>query len=91
MIYLDNAATTKICEKAVKAMEPYLKEEYGNPSGIYSIGRKTREQVEKVKMDKLTNTLTCKPEIFFYFRGTESDELGFGQRRILGNHIITSK
>ena len=31
MIYLDNAATTKICEKAVKAMEPYLKEEYGNP------------------------------------------------------------
>lgn len=34
MIYLDNAATTKICEKAVKAMEPYLKEEYGNPSGI---------------------------------------------------------
>ena len=48
MIYLDNAATTKICEKAVKAMEPYLKEEYGNPSGIYSIGRKTREQVEKV-------------------------------------------
>ena len=49
MIYLDNAATTKICEKAVKAMEPYLKEEYGNPSGIYSIGRKTREQVEKVR------------------------------------------
>lgn len=47
MIYLDNAATTKICEKAVKAMEPYLKEEYGNPSGIYSIGRKTRSRLKR--------------------------------------------
>ena len=70
MIYLDNAATTKICEKAVKAMEPYLKEEYGNPSGIYSIGRKTREQVEKVRKH------------FFYFRGNRVGQLGFGQRCI---------
>ena len=34
MIYLDNAATTRISEKAVAAMEPYLNERYGNPSGI---------------------------------------------------------
>ena len=82
MIYLDNAATTKICEKAVKAMEPYLKEEYGNPSGIYSIGRKTREQVEKVRWI-IAKSLNCKPEnIFFYFRGNRVGQLGFGQRRI---------
>ena len=74
MIYLDNAATTKICEKAVKAMEPYLKEEYGNPSGIYSIGRKTREQVEKVRWTIAKS--------FFYFRGNRVGQLGFGQRRI---------
>ena len=71
MIYLDNAATTKICEKAVKAMEPYLKEEYGNPSGIYSIGRKTREQVEKVRWT------TANLKIFFLLQGEPSRTIGF--------------
>lgn len=91
MIYLDNAATTKICEKAVKAMEPYLKEEYGNPSGIYSIGRKTREQVEKVRWI-IAKSLNCKPEnIFFTSGGTESDNWVLDNGAYLGNHIITSK
>ena len=91
MIYLDNAATTKICEKAVKAMEPYLKEEYGNPSGIYSIGRKTREQVEKVRWT-IAKSLNCKPEnIFFTSGGTESDNWVLDNGAYLGNHIITSK
>ena len=85
MIYLDNAATTKICEKAVKAMEPYLKEEYGNPSGIYSIGRKTREQVEKVRWI-IAKSLNCKPEnIFFTSGGTESDNWVLDNGAYLGN------
>ena len=36
-IYVDNAATTKIEEAVVEEMLPYLKEEYGNPSSIYSL------------------------------------------------------
>lgn len=39
MIYLDNAATTKISKEAYDAMTPYLLEEYGNPSGVYSLSR----------------------------------------------------
>lgn len=39
MIYLDNGATTKICKEAAEAMEPYLNDMYGNPSGIYTLSK----------------------------------------------------
>ncbi len=57
-------------------MEPYLKEEYGNPSGIYSIGRKTREQVEKVRWT-IAKSLNCKPENIFLLQGEPSRTIGF--------------
>ena len=47
LIYLDNAATTKMAPEVVEAMMPYLTEEYGNPSAIYSIGAKNKEVISK--------------------------------------------
>ena len=41
MIYLDNAATTKISDKVFDAIMPYLKDGYGNASSIYSLGRES--------------------------------------------------
>ncbi len=91
MIYLDNAATTKICSKASAAMEPYLRSEYGNPSGIYSIGRKAKEQIEKARFN-IARALNCQPQnIFFTSGGTESDNWVLDNSAYMGNHIITSK
>ena len=39
-IYLDNAATTKVSDRVLNAMLPYLKEAYGNPSSIYTSAEK---------------------------------------------------
>ena len=45
IIYLDNAATTKVKEEVLKNMIPFFSEGYGNPSSIYSIGRSSKESL----------------------------------------------
>ena len=73
MIYLDNAATTKICDEALEAMEPYLNNMYGNPSGLYHLSKQSKEIVEKGRRI-ISEALNTKPEnIFFTSGGTESD------------------
>ena len=94
-IYLDNNATTKTDEEVVKAMMPYLSENYGNPSSIYKIGRETRKAVEESR-EKVAQILNCNPsEIYFTSGGSESDNTairGIAYSYIKkGNHIITSK
>ena len=46
MIYADNAATTKLNNKAFEAMKPYFLEEYGNPSQPYSFSRTTKKRLK---------------------------------------------
>lgn len=46
MIYADNAATTKLSEAALSAMLPYLREEYGNPSGLYAFAQRQKEVLD---------------------------------------------
>ena len=48
-IYLDNAATTKVSDNVLNAMLPYLKEEYGNPSSIYTLGRNSAIALNKAR------------------------------------------
>lgn len=43
MIYLDNAATTKMSKTAIDAMLPYMDGIYGNPSSLHSVGQKASE------------------------------------------------
>lgn len=94
-IYLDNNATTKTDEEVVKAMMPYLLENYGNPSSIYKMGRENRKAVEDSR-EKVAQILNCEPnEIYFTSGGSESDNTairGIAYRhKNKGNHIITSK
>jgi len=72
-IYLDNAATTRIDPLVLEAMLPYLGEQYGNPSSIYSLGRNMRFAIEGTRK-LVSDMLGAKPSsIFFTSGGTESN------------------
>lgn len=91
-IYLDNAATTPLDEDVLQAMLPYMREQFGNPSSIYSYGRETRLAIENARKT-VARLLQANPgEIFFTSGGTESDNMAIAAAiRDLGcRHIITS-
>ncbi|MBU0980165.1 MAG: cysteine desulfurase [Nanoarchaeota archaeon] len=95
MIYLDNAATTRMDPDVLKEMLPYLKERFGNPSSMHYMGMEAKNAVEGSRK-KIANHLNCQPEeLIFTGSGTESDNLailGFArQNKERGNHLITSK
>lgn len=72
-IYADNAATTKVSDSVFEAMLPYLKEDYGNPSSIYELARRSKRAVEEARA-KVAKALGAKEnEIYFTSCGTESD------------------
>lgn len=94
-IYFDNAATTKLDKKVLDAMLPYLKENYGNASSIYKLGREARKAIEETR-EKVAKILNCKPsEVYFTAGGSESDNTAIKgiahSYKNRGNHIITSK
>ena len=93
--YFDNAATTKVKSEVLEEMLPYLKEEYGNASSLYSIGRKAKRAIEKARR-QVAELINCNPEeIYFTSCGTESDNTAIKEiaktYRKKGKHIITSK
>lgn len=94
-IYFDNAATTKLDEEVLNEMIPYLKNNYGNASSIYKLGRESKKAVEESR-EKIAEILNCEAnEIYFTAGGSESDNTvikGIARaNRKRGNHIITSK
>jgi cysteine desulfurase len=95
-VYLDYAATTPIEPAVLKAMMPYLKEKFGNPSSVHSWGREAREAVEKARR-QVAQILDCLPEeVFFTGTTTTSDNLAIqgvaqaAKKASQGNHLITS-
>lgn len=94
MIYLDNAATTRMHPEVVHAMLPYFTEIYANPSSVHSFGKKSRVAIEKARA-LIAQTLQCASgEIYFTGSGTESDNMAvIGCAQALqhkGRHIIIS-
>ena len=93
-IYLDNNATTKIDDEVYNAMLPYLTNNYGNPSSIYSFGKEVKEQIEETRkiVAKLLNA--DKNEIVFTSCASESNVSAI-MNAINNNpnkkHIITTK
>ncbi len=95
LIYMDNAATTKVSESVFEGMIPYFRENYGNPSSIYSIGQVSKKAITDSR-EKVAKALNADPkEIFFTGSGTEADNWALRAyaegNKNKGNHIITTK
>ena len=91
-IYFDNAATTALDAEVLEAMMPYLTNNFGNPSSIYSYGRESRMAIENSRKS-VAKILHAHPaEIFFTSGGTESSNTAIcAAIRDLGcTHIISS-
>ena len=93
--YADNAATTKISEKALQAMLPCFETYYGNPSSLHTVGQEAKEVLEETRA-KVAKCLGCEPrEIYFTSGGSEADNQAirsaahFGARKGK-KHIIST-
>ena len=94
-VYLDNSATTRMDSSVLEEMIPFLSDNYGNASSVYSIGRLSKKAIEDSR-EKVANILNCRPdEIYFTSGGSESDNTAIKgiarANREKGKHIITSK
>lgn len=94
MIYLDNAATTPMDSEVLESMLPFMREQYGNPSAIYSMGSSAKKAVNQAKR-RIAAILNAKQEeIFFTAGGTEADnwalKMVMETYRYKGRHLITT-
>lgn len=77
MIYLDNAATTRIHPQVLETMMPYLTEQYGNAGSLYKFGRQSADAVAKARK-QVADLIGAEPEnIIFTSGGSEANNLVF--------------
>ncbi len=93
-VYLDNAATTKIDDRVLEAMLPFLKEDFGNPTSLHGWGEKAKTAIEEARVS-VAALIGAEPrEIIFTSSGSEANSLAIkGSIKPLlriGNHVITS-
>jgi cysteine desulfurase len=94
-IYFDHAATTPLCDEAFAAMQPYLRENYGNPSSLHHMGKAAQYALE-VARTQMAALLNARPaEVLFTSGATEGSNHALKgaawHRRERGRHIIVSK
>ena len=93
-IYLDNAATTRVCPEAAEIAVGVMTEDYGNPGSTHALGRQARTVLDRARR-QVAAPLGCKDgEIVFTSGGTESDNWairsGAEAQKRFGRHIISS-
>ena len=93
-IYMDHSATSPVSEQALEAMLPWFREEFGNPSAIYSYGQTGKNILEDCRKRMAACLGALQTEIFFTSGGTESDNWvirgACRARGGRGRHIIAS-
>ena len=95
LIYMDNAATTRVEPEVLNEMLPYFSEEYGNPSSAYSFSGRIAKKVAAAR-ESIAGAIGAKDtEVFFTAGGSESDNWAIkgvaDALKVKGNHIITTK
>ena len=93
-IYFDNNATTRIDDEVLNSMMPYLKEQYGNPSSIYSFGANVKEKIKKARQNVARLLNADVDEIVFTSGASESNTTAI-MNAVRNNpgkkHIITTR
>jgi cysteine desulfurase len=93
-VYLDNNSTTPVDPRVAAAMEPYVKEVFGNPSNIHSFGRECAETVAAAREQVAAFLGASHEEIFFTGGGSEADNWAIKgtacARADQGKHVICS-
>ncbi len=75
MIYLDNAATTRVASQVFEAMTPFLQDDFGNPSSIYSLAGRSAAAIQSAR-ESVAGYIGARPdEIIFTAGGSEADNL----------------
>lgn len=94
MIYLDNAATTRVSAEVFEAMKPYFCEQYANPSAIYSFAGSAAKAVDEARRQSAALIGAQPNEIYFTAGGSESDnwavKAAAEASAAKGKHLITS-
>lgn len=94
-IYLDHAATTPIDPQVAQAMQPFLTEQFGNPSSLHQEGREARQALEQARASLAKFLNAQSEELIFTGSGTESCNLAIiGSALAMqdkGKHVITTK
>ena len=95
LIYLDNAATTRVKPEVFTAMRPYFEEQYGNPSSTYTFAGKISGEIETARGTVAAFIGAKSNEVYFTAGGSESDNWALNGIAFAlsnkGKHIITSK
>ena len=93
IIYLDNSATTKPCDKAIEYMTTCLKENWGNPSSLHLLGMNAENTVTSAR-ECVAKSISANPnEIIFTSGGTEANNTAVMSalfRKNRGNRVITT-
>ena len=94
-VYADNAATTRMSDKAVAAMTPYFQQFYGNPSSLHTVGQQAAEALADARR-RVADCLGCSfKEITFTSGGSEADNQALLSAAAIGRrkgkmHIIST-
>ena len=91
MLYFDHAATTPVHPEVADKMDRVSRQDFGNPSSIYSSGRSSKSIIEKARIQTAVMIEALPSEIFFTGSGTESNNIVLWSLLYQKNkHVITS-